>query len=87
LALKKKLDVQQETSPSSDKKYKNPKIKRVIQDLQSQQLNNKFEVATLVEFGKAIIKLSVQDFEVIKQEGGIEVLVQICTTDATKKLP
>jgi hypothetical protein len=86
LSLKKKLEGQEESTEIS--KYKNTKIKRLLQEIQTQLLNNKLELSTLQELNKVIgQKIQLQDFEYVKQEGGIDLLVQICTSESTKKQP
>jgi chemotaxis protein histidine kinase CheA len=85
LSLKKKLDAEGAPSPL-DKKYKNPKLKKAIQELQAQYSTNNVKVPMLQDLTKMFTKLPANDYEFIKQEGCIEVLVQICTAETTKEL-
>ncbi len=88
LGLKKKLQDSTQVDSNSNiekSKYKNQKIKKSLQELQTQSLNNKIEISTLQELSKAFgSKIQNQDYEYFKQEGGIDLLIQICTSESTK---
>ncbi|KAL0489884.1 S phase cyclin A-associated ER protein [Acrasis kona] len=93
LSLKKKVDTPvtpEAGSPSVPilSKFKNPKLRKIAQDLQSQLRNNRTDVVqTLQELLKLVSpKTSLNDYEVLKQEECIDSLISLCTSESTSKL-